>query len=163
MAQSVLMVCLGNICRSPLAQGVFEARARQAGLDVFIDSAGTAGYHHGCPPDSRAIQVAMEWGIDISHQKARQLTLNDLEQFDQIYLMDHSNQRAVRQPGRVHGAGRVELVLSLVASSQGAYVDEVPDPYYGQLDDFRSVIEMLDQAALIWVRQQSAWAHLDKE
>lgn len=155
MTQSILMVCLGNICRSPLAQGVFEARVREAGLSVFIDSAGTAGYHQGRPPDPRAIQVAAEWGIDISHQRARQLSAKDLQQFDQVYVMDQANQRAVEQLGNVKAAGRVELLMSLVKSAHDLPLEEVPDPYYGQLDDFRSVIEMLDQAARIWIDRQS--------
>ncbi len=148
---SILFVCLGNICRSPLAQGVFEHHAKKAGLDVLLDSAGTAGYHQGHSPDPRAIEVANEWGIDISEQRARRLVKDDFLRFEQIFVMDRSNLQAVESMAPIDGLSRIEMVLKLLGSGHSPITQDVPDPYYGHLDDFRSALALLDQAASAWV------------
>ena len=136
---SVLFVCLGNICRSPLAEAAFRKAAGEAGLDVRIDSAGTANYHVGEPPDPRSIAEAQRHGIDISAYRGRQLAPEDFREFDWIVAMDHSNLADIRRRDPGDGAGDSEaeivLLLDLVAGREG---EEVADPWYGDEDDFRT-------------------------
>jgi protein-tyrosine phosphatase len=139
----VLFVCLGNICRSPLAECVFRSHVERAGLqDAFeIDSAGTGGWHVGEAPDRRSVEVAARHGIDISAQQARKFVAGDLERFDEVLYMDLINLTAICQLGA--GPARVGLLLDEVAGSSG---DQVPDPYYGGRDGFEQVFRMVDQA-----------------
>jgi protein-tyrosine phosphatase len=147
----VLFVCLGNICRSPLAQGVFESVWRDALEDHGADSAGTAAYHVGKAPDSRAIRVGKELGIDISQQKARQIQWDDFSLFDQIYVMDDANLQSVIALAP-DGTSNVKKVMSLLPSSSSDYGIDVPDPYYGDISDFQHVVDLLHQAANNWLR-----------
>lgn len=141
MAVRVLMVCLGNICRSPLAQGILASKAD--GTRIVVDSAGTAGYHVGKPPDPRSIEVAASHGIDISRQRCRRFSVSDFDDFDYIFAMDRDNlshlQRLARGPGDLSK-------LALLLEAAGMATAEVPDPYYGGPDGFQEVFRMIDRA-----------------
>ncbi len=138
----ILMVCLGNICRSPLAEGIMRARAEEAGLDVRVDSAGTAAYHVGEPPDLRSQEIASKHGIDISKQRARQFEVSDFDIFDKIYVMDSNNyQDVVALAADQEEAGKVDLILNEVYPEENR---PVPDPYYGGRDGFKNVYDMLN-------------------
>ena len=135
-AGNVLMVCLGNICRSPLAQGVFEQLAQD--YSITVDSAGTANYHSGASPDKRSQLTAKRHGIDISSQRARQFTTADFEDFDYIYVMDRTNLSNVLSLARnEQDSAKVALLLG---------EDEVEDPYYGGDDGFEIVYQKIDTA-----------------
>jgi len=131
----ILMVCLGNICRSPLAQGILESKASK---NIAVDSAGTAAYHIGNAPDSRSIAVAKENNIDISNLKARKFTAVDFENFDRIYVMDWSNYKNVKAlASSAEHENKVQLILG---------DSEVPDPYYGETEDFKHCFTLLEEA-----------------
>lgn len=140
----ILFVCLGNICRSPTAQGVFEYKLRQIGMDIELDSAGTGDWHIGRPPDPRSQAFALQWGVDLSGLRARQVSAADFERFDRIYAMDRSNLADLRRLAPAQARARVDLVMGL-APDYG--LDEVPDPYYGGDRGFEQVIDMLSVAA----------------
>jgi protein-tyrosine phosphatase len=128
MSVSILFVCLGNICRSPLAQGAFRAEAERLGLEVETDSAGTGGWHAGEPPDARAIAAARRNGVDISDLRARKVTRADFERYDHIVALDDENYAdlaAIRPEG---SRARLSLLLDHVAGREG---QAVADPYYG--------------------------------
>lgn len=139
----VLMVCLGNICRSPLAEGIARSLSDQRGLGWFVDSAGTSGWHNGEPPDPRSIEIAAQNGIDISSQTSRKLAVSDFDQFDLILAMDRQNQADIRQLAPAAQQGKVQLMLDYSQTRKG---QEVPDPYYGGPDGFADVFEMLREA-----------------
>lgn len=127
-APSILFVCLGNICRSPLAEGALRVAAKEAGFDIRIDSAGTGDWHVGHPPDNRAQAAAVRAGADISALRARQVTPDDFHQFDHIVALDHSNLadlKAIRPSG---SKARLSLLLDHVEGRKG---QAVGDPYYG--------------------------------
>lgn len=136
----ILMVCLGNICRSPLAHGILESKLPS---DKFkVDSAGTGDYHIGNAPDPRSIATAKAKGIDISQQKCRQFKTSDFDEFDIIYVMDQSNYDNVIKLARdENDISKVKLILkgSLTAKSH-----EVPDPYWGESKEFEDVYTVLD-------------------
>lgn len=139
----ILMVCLGNICRSPLAEGIMQHKARLAGLEWEVDSAGTGHWHAGELPDRRSIKSAREHGIDITHQRARQFRADDLERFDRIFVMDTQNLRDVlRHAGSGAHRSKVDLILNQSFPGQDR---SVPDPYYDD-DGFELVFQMLDAA-----------------
>lgn len=125
---SVLFVCLGNICRSPLAEGAFRAEAERLGLDVVVDSAGTGGWHAGDPLDRRSVAVARRNGVDISGQRARKVTKDDFRAFTHIYALDHDNLEGLRAIAPRDATAEVGLLLDLVPGHQGR---AVADPYYG--------------------------------
>ncbi len=137
----ILFVCLGNICRSPLAEGIFRHLTTGIGVqDRFpADSAGTGGWHNGHPPDSRSVQVAREHGIDIAALRARRIEPADFDRFSLILAMDHSNLRHLHAMAPAGSPATVKLFGSFALGSD---VD-VPDPYYGGIDDFRAVYSML--------------------
>lgn len=146
----VLMVCLGNICRSPLAQGILESITTSESW--IVDSAGTADYHIGKAPDSRSIAVALSHGIDISTQRCRQFTTSDFDQFDFILAMDHQNLKEIRAKCRTHDdVKKVMLILRDTASE----IKEVPDPYYGSTADFEHVFTILHDACLRFRNSQT--------
>jgi protein-tyrosine phosphatase len=139
----ILMVCLGNICRSPLAEGILKHKIEQAGLSWTVDSAGTGGWHAGDPPDRRSIAVARKYGIDIAGQRARQFEPVDFERFDRIFVMDTGNLRDVlRQAFKTEHRDKVSLIMNHCHPGQNR---SVPDPYYDD-DGFEEVFEMLDLA-----------------
>ncbi|MDD4882062.1 MAG: low molecular weight phosphotyrosine protein phosphatase [Gallionellaceae bacterium] len=142
----VLMVCMGNICRSPTAEGVFRQRLREAGLEdaVRLDSAGTHSYHIGKSPDSRASQVAARRGYDLSDLVGRQVSPTDFDEFDLILAMDHdnlANLKSICPRGQEH---KLRLFLSFSSRYTG---QEVPDPYYGGAQGFDHVLDMVEDAA----------------
>lgn len=144
---SVLFVCMGNICRSPSAEGFFRHHVRAAGLlDAFtIDSAGTHGYHVGSPPDHRAIEEAAVHGIDIAGLRARQVDAADFHRFDLIVGMDRGNLSLLRRMAPPGAPARLSLMMEH-APEAGAV--EVPDPYYGSQADFAYMCQLLDDATL---------------
>lgn len=138
----VLMVCLGNICRSPLAEGILKSKVYSH--KTFIDSAGTGAYHVGEKPDSRSIAIADINGINISTQKARKFTVKDFDNFDLIYVMDQSNYNNVIALARdEHDKSKVKMILNEVFPGENL---DVPDPYYGGDFGFKNVYNMLDEA-----------------
>lgn len=136
---SVLFVCLGNICRSPLAEGIYRHLCGAAHDDESIGSAGLGGWHAGDPPDPRSIHVARQHGIDISRQRARQLSLDDFRRYELILAMDSSNLARLRALAPKDSIARVELFSQACHGTQ----EDVPDPYYGAADGFRNVYTML--------------------
>ena len=141
----ILVVCLGNICRSPLAHGILESKFPK---DTFyIDSAGTAAYHIGNPPDHRSIKIAKTYGIDISGQSARQFKVSDFESFDYIYAMDSSNYNNIISLARNNDdIGKVKLFLE---ENNSVSDKNVPDPYYGDMNDFEYVFDLLEATSKI--------------
>ena len=146
----ILFVCMGNICRSPTAEGVFRAHARRhaPGLDLEIDSAGTHAYHVGEPPDPRTISAAARRGIDLAGLRARQVSDDDFERFDLIIAMDRLNHATLldRSPPEHHAC--IRTLLEFAGRTAPA---DVPDPYYGDAADFSQVFDLLDgcMAALL--------------
>lgn len=139
------MVCLGNICRSPLAEGILKSKVGSNA--IFVDSAGTAAYHIGKLPDERSIAVAKKYGIDITDQRARKFTVKDFDSFDYIYAMDESNFNNILELARnQEDENKVKLILN---ETQPAKNLSVPDPYYGGDEGFENVYAMLDEACAI--------------
>jgi protein-tyrosine phosphatase len=140
----VLFVCLGNICRSPLAQGVFEEVLRREELEdeVFVDSAGTGSWHVGSPPDDRAQRSATARGLDLSVQRARRISPDDCEEFDYVLTMDEQNYRTVASLCR--GRAVVRPFLDFAPHSPER---EVPDPYGGGSDAFEHVLDLVEEAS----------------
>lgn len=135
------MVCLGNICRSPLAHGCLESKVDTA--KAYVDSAGTAAYHVGEQPDYRSIKVAKLHGIDISHQSARQFRVSDFDSFDYIYAMDHSNYNNILKLARTKDDSfKVKLFLD---ENPNLKNKNVPDPYYGDMSDFEHVFDIVEK------------------
>ena len=136
MATKILMVCLGNICRSPLAQGILIKKVAKS---TFVDSAGTAAYHIGNQPDPRSINVGKKNGVDISSFRARKFTQEDFRNFNHIYVMDKSNYNDVLSLAQLsEDHKKVKLILD--------NEQEVPDPYYGELAGFDHCYNLLDKA-----------------
>jgi len=136
------MVCLGNICRSPLAEGILKSKIFS--FKTFVDSAGTGAYHVGEKPDKRSISIAKTYGIDISSQKARKFIVADFDLFDLIYVMDNSNYSNVISLARnENDKAKVKLILNEVFPNEDL---DVPDPYYGGDFGFKNVYKMLDEA-----------------
>ena len=143
----ILMVCLGNICRSPLAEGILKEKINSRALQAEIDSAGTAAYHDGEKPDPRSQAIAFKHGIDISKQRARQFEVGDFEKFDRIFAMDsHNLQDLVALANNRQEAEKVEMILNKVHPDEDR---SVPDPYYGGSDGFQKVYNMLNAACEI--------------
>ena len=140
----ILMVCLGNICRSPLAEGILRNKIEKHGLDVLVDSAGTGSWHVGEYPDMRAISVAKKFGIDISKLTGRQFSADDFDAFDKIFVMDHDNHRDVAVLAR-HETDLLKVDLLLNAGKPRSN-RSVPDPYYGGEDGFVEVFKQIDKA-----------------
>lgn len=133
MSASVLFVCLGNICRSPLAEAALRREAERLGLEVEADSAGTGDWHIGLPPDSRAIEVALRHGVDISRLRARQVTRDDFERFDHIVALDEQNLAELQRLRPWGAAAKLSLLLDHVQGREG---EPVADPYHGEAAHF---------------------------
>ncbi|MGF1660228.1 MAG: low molecular weight protein-tyrosine-phosphatase [Rubrimonas sp.] len=138
---SVLMVCLGNICRSPMAQGALEAEAARLGLDLHVESAGTGAWHLGAAPDPRAIAAAGARGCDIAGQRARQVAEEDFRRFDVICAMDADNLAALRHLRPSDATARLSLLLDHAAGLEG---EPVPDPYYDGPAAFEEALRLIE-------------------
>lgn len=139
----ILMVCLGNICRSPMAEGVMRHKMEQHGLKGFVDSAGTASYHVGENPDPRAVAKARHYGISIGSLVGRQFTVSDFDDFDRIYVMDTSNLQNINRLARTNAdKQKVSLLMNELYPGQNM---SVPDPYYGGDEGFENVYRLLDK------------------
>ena len=144
------MVCLGNICRSPLAEGILRDKLSKNGLDWEVDSAGTGGWHIGSLPDRRSVDVARKYGIDITYQRARKFRSNDFDEFDIIFAMDTSNYHDIhRMALNDSERQKVKLILEEVLPGQKK---SVPDPYYDD-NGFEEVFKMLDEACDVIIRK----------
>lgn len=149
------MVCLGNICRSPLAEGILKSKVDSD--KVTVDSAGTANYHIGKGPDKRSIATAARYKIDITDQRARQFTAEDFDKFDYIFAMDRSNYNDIVSLAKnTSDKAKVTLMLEVLNNPQAI---EVPDPYYGGDSGFEHVFQLLDQATDLVVKKIES--HLD--
>ena len=140
MSVKILMVCLGNICRSPLAEGILASKLPK---DLFfVDSAGTGDYHIGKQPDVRSIAIAKKNGLDISTQKARQFSEKDFDDFDYIYAMDHTNLKDIIELSKNETQkNKASLILNEIFPGENV---DVPDPYFGLENGFKNVYAMLD-------------------
>lgn len=144
MRPAVLFVCLGNICRSPLAEAAFRRAAEDSGIDVHIDSAGTAAYHVGQPPDPRSIATALAYGIDIGHYRGRQIAAEDFTRFTHIFAMDHQNLRNIEAVRPAGATAQVSLLMDLVKGREGA---AIADPYYDGEEHFEDTWADVEMAA----------------
>lgn len=151
-ATKVLMVCLGNICRSPLAEGILKSKIKDS-QNIIVDSAGTGAYHIGKLPDSRSIAVAKTHGIDITDQRARKVDVSDLDSFDYIFTMDEVNYRNViaLAENKVQEA-KVFMMMNELQPGENI---SVPDPYYGGDHGFEHVYQMLDKACDVFINKIS--------
>ena len=138
----ILMVCLGNICRSPLAEGILKNKSTH--LDIQVDSAGTAGYHVGNKPDARAIEIAQKYNIDLNNQRARQFSRKDFDEFDIIYAMDKNNYaNLISLANNNEERNKIKMILNELNHDS---FQSVPDPYYGGQEGFEKVYKLLDRA-----------------
>jgi protein-tyrosine phosphatase len=156
MAIKVLFVCMGNICRSPTAQGVFETLVADASLadHIQVDSAGTHAYHIGKSPDNRASEAALRRGVDLSSQRARRITPADFVEFDYVVAMDLSNYEDLSAQCEPEQLPKLRLFLEFAPDLEA---QEVPDPYYGGVTGFERVLDLIEEAAkglLADIRQQ---------
>ncbi len=145
------MVCLGNICRSPMAEGILKEKASKLNIEVLVDSAGTSSWHAGEKPDDRSVLKSKEHGVDISEQKARQFVVEDFELFDIIFVMDTSNYEDVISLAQNEDQkSKVKLILTEDPDSK---IRSVPDPYFGAEDGFENVFQMLDKALDFFIKK----------
>lgn len=142
----ILFVCLGNICRSPMAEGVFAKVAEERGLIPPLEfaSAGTGSWHVGDPPDARAVAAARSRGVDISRQRARQVHVDDFDTYDLLIAMDEANVETLRAAAPEHHHAKIKLFL---AFADGVSATEVPDPYYGGADGFSHALDLIEAAS----------------
>jgi protein-tyrosine phosphatase len=142
----ILFVCIGNICRSPIAHGLLEHKVEAAGLDWVVDSAGTEGYHIGEQPHLFSRLVCMEHGLDISAQKARRFSVDDLDKFDIVYAMANDVLKDLERECRLHGVvgkmNKVKLFLNELHPGKNA---DVPDPWYGPQEGYLDVYNLIDE------------------
>lgn len=147
----VLFVCLGNICRSPTAEGVFRHKLKTAGIrdgylgNIFLDSAGTGGYHIGEKPDKRSRQTAEKYGVSLDEIRSRKLTLQDFTDYDYILAMDLENIRDMKAICPVDHHHKIKLLMDYGENCPG--ITEVPDPYTGEMDGFDRVYDIIDRGA----------------
>lgn len=148
------MVCLGNICRSPLAEGILQHKAHLAGLNWQVESAGTGGWHVGNPPHPLSQKIARLNGVDISQQKARQFAASDMQDFDKVYFMDSANYTDARHlAGPLWNEAKADLLMNELYPGQNR---AVPDPYYGTEEGYHQVFAMLAKACDCIIEKYSA-------
>ncbi len=147
---SILFVCLGNSCRSPLAEGALRAAADRAGVEVELDSAGTGGWHAGEAPDRRAQAAAIRHGTDISDLRARQVRVDDFRRFDHVFALDRQNLRDLQAIRPADATAELRLLMDLVPGREGS---SVADPYYGEDRDFDTTWDEVNAAAEVLVAQ----------
>ena len=145
----ILMVCLGNICRSPIAQGILSSKTKH--LNVTVDSAGTAGYHIGNPPDRRSIEISERYNINLRNQRARQFTRADFDEFDIIYAMDTNNYAHLIALAK--SQEEKEKIRMILNEREPGLFQSVPDPYYGGKNGFKEVYTLLEKACSKIVNQ----------
>lgn len=150
---AILFVCLGNICRSPLAEAAFRRAAEQAGLDVDIDSAGTSDWHIGKAPDPRAIATASRHGCDIAHYRGRQINTADFGRFTHIFALDDANLSAIRAAAPADTTAEISLLLAVIPGREG---EAVGDPYFGEEAGFEDTWADVVAAADALVAQLQA-------
>ncbi len=147
----VLMVCLGNICRSPVAEGILKDKIKDKNLNIEVDSAGTSDYHIDQSPDERAVGNCNSHGIDISNLRGRQLIVEDFDIYDKIFVMDTSNyQNTIALARNASDKAKVQMILNL---SQPNSDMSVPDPYFGGEDGFENVYQLLDAACNVFLEE----------
>ena len=145
MKTKILMVCLGNICRSPIAEGILQSKLDKS--KFLVDSAGTGGWHQGEQPDKRSIAICKKYGLDISRQRARKFTTSDFEEFDYIYVMDNSNlKNVVDLAPNEQAKQKVQLIMNELFENEKV---DVPDPYYGLENGFENIYQILNQACYL--------------
>ncbi len=143
------MVCLGNICRSPLAEGILKSKLATEGF--HIESAGTSNYHEGELPDQRSIDVAAKHGLDITDQKSRPFSQDDFDKYDLIFVMDTSNYQDILKMARdENDEGKVELILNKIYPGENR---DVPDPYHDSINGFENVYQMLDESCTVIAKE----------
>jgi len=142
--KNVLFVCMGNICRSPSAEAVFRHKAKEQGLELYIDSAGTIGSHAREKPDHRAQKVGLARGYSFDMIKARKVTVEDFDKFDIILAMDEHNVKELNKVAPSHLTGKIKLFLDFAANYEET---EVPDPYYGGAKGFQFVLDLVEDAS----------------
>lgn len=147
---AILFVCLGNICRSPLAEAAFRLEAERAGLDVIVDSAGTGDWHVGAPPDPRAIAVARAHGLDIAGYRGRQVSAADFARFDHVVALDHANLARLRALRPEEARASLSLLLDHVPGRAG---EPVADPYYGGPEGFATTWDDVTSGARALLRR----------
>ncbi|HHF3092872.1 low molecular weight protein-tyrosine-phosphatase [Vibrio diabolicus] len=147
--KKILVVCMGNICRSPTGEAVLRAKAQKLGVEVEVDSAGTIGYHAGNPPDSRAMAAGKQRGYSFKGMQARQVTMDDFDKFDLILAADKANLADLLDICPLECRCKVSLFLS---HSRSDY-DEVPDPYYGGKDGFELVLDLIEEASEVILKK----------
>lgn len=152
----ILMVCLGNICRSPLAEGVLRHKIEREKLAITVDSAGTSGFHSGRKPDERMIDTALSFGVDLRNLRARQFEVSDFDTFDVIYVMDSSNYSNIVSLSRTESDRlKVKLILNELAPGKN---QAVPDPYYGDKQAFVEVFQLVDEVTDTIIQKLKAHA-----
>lgn len=145
------MVCLGNICRSPLAHGILEKKVAESNLNIKVDSAATSNFHINHQPDPRSISKAAEYGIDITNQRGRQIQQSDFQQFDRIFVMDTSNySNTISLTDDSKEIDKVEMILNLANPGSN---QSVPDPYFGGEEGFENVYRLLNNACDVLIEQ----------
>lgn len=151
MTKRILMVCLGNICRSPLAEGILSYKLE--GTNHIVDSAGTSSHHQGEMPDPRSVAIAQKYAIDIADQRSRQFQFTDFDTFDYILVMDQSNLRNILALARTEDdKKKVSLIMDEIEDDSQ---QEVPDPYYGGDHGFENVYHMLDEACNAFIKRKN--------
>ena len=150
---AILFVCLGNICRSPLAEAALRAEAERTGLDVLVDSAGTGDWHVDCPPDPRAVRQAMRHGIDISTYRGRQVSAADFHRFAHVFALDGENLKNLRRIRPADGTAKLALLMDMVAGCEGR---GVTDPDYGDEAGFAQTWDDVTRAARAIVAELSS-------
>ena len=148
MIKSILLVCMGNICRSPTAEAIFKSKMQSNGLDLFIDSAGTLAYHQGSLPDHRSVIAGNQRGYSFDNMIARQITSEDFEQFDLILAADDNNLTDLRNICPLEYQNKLKLIMAFSPLKD----KNVPDPYFGQGDGFEVVIDLLEASAETWIQ-----------